>query len=86
VAGMSDLIKEPEHYKHGSMETIEEMELIFGIQETMIFCKLNAWKYRARALYKGTPEQDMQKANQYLLMYDELSRKSGVRMDGEQDE
>ena len=67
-----DPVTKPEHYCHGSMETLDEMVAIFGVQETMCFCKLNAWKYRARALYKGNPEQDMEKADFYLQKYVQL--------------
>jgi hypothetical protein len=67
-----DLVNHPSHYTQGGMETIEEMELIFGVEAVMDYCLLNAWKYRARAPYKGNPEQDMDKANWYLNKYKEL--------------
>ena len=40
----------------------------------MQFCRMNAWKYRARAPYKGKMEQDMDKANRYLEMAYEMSQ------------
>lgn len=66
-------VNHPAHYnpREGSMETIDEMVLIFGIYETMAFCKLNAWKYRARSLYKNG-EEDMKKSDWYLQKYKEL--------------
>lgn len=67
-----DLVNHPSHYTQGGMETIEEMELIFGAKAVIDYCLLNAWKYRARAPYKGNPEQDMDKANWYLNKYKEL--------------
>ena len=70
-------VNHPSHYNNGGMETIDEMLLLFGRQETMAFCKLNAWKYRARALYKNG-EEDMQKADWYLQKYKELEEKSNV--------
>lgn len=65
-------VDHPSHYNQSTMETIVEMELIFGIDAVMDFCKLNAWKYRARAAYKGNPEEDMAKADWYLAKYKEL--------------
>lgn len=69
---LNEMVDHPSHYNQGGMETIEEMELIFGVEVVMDFCLLNAWKYRARAAYKGKPEEDMDKANWYLNKYKEL--------------
>ena len=69
---LEDMINKPPHYKReGAMETIDEMILIFGVEETMSFCKLNAWKYRSRALLKNGME-DLQKSDWYLRKYKEL--------------
>ena len=68
-------VDHPTHYNQGGMETIDEMVLLFGIYETKIFCKLNAWKYRARAMYKNG-EEDMRKSSWYLQKYKELDEKS----------
>ena len=71
---MSDNVNSPSHYnRDGAMETIDEMLLIFGKFEVMSFCKLNAWKYRARAMYKNQNE-DMKKSDWYLRKYKELQR------------
>lgn len=67
-----DVVNEPNHYKHGSFETIDEMIIVFGVENTIMFCRMNAWKYRARAPYKGKFEEDMKKANRYLEMAREL--------------
>ena len=67
-----DVVNEPSHYKHGTFEVIDEMVIMFGIEDTITFCRLNAWKYRARAPFKGNMEQDMAKANRYLEMAAEL--------------
>ena len=67
-----DVVNEPSHYKHGTFEVIDEMVIMFGIEDTITFCRLNAWKYRARAPYKGNMEQDLAKANRYLEMAAEL--------------
>lgn len=67
-----DVVNEPSHYKHGSFEVIDEMVIVFGIENTIQFCRMNAWKYRARAPFKGNMEQDMAKANRYLEMAADL--------------
>ncbi len=69
-----DAVKKPEHYRHGVFEVIDEMIIVFGVEATLTFCKLNAWKYRARAPFKGTFEQDMDKANRYLEMAYDISQ------------
>lgn len=61
-----DVVKEPEHYKHGRFQTIDEMIIVFGPQRTYDYCIMAAWKYRARANYKENFEQDMRKADEYL--------------------
>lgn len=70
-----DNVNHPQHYEHGGMECIDEMLLIFGKDATMDFCALNAWKYRKRAMYKGTPEEDMKKSDAYLRCYKSLKEK-----------
>lgn len=71
-----DIVNKPPHYMYGNLETIEEMELVFGPRETAVFCKITAWKYRARALYKGTPMTDMEKSYWYLNKFKELKEKA----------
>lgn len=71
---MEDVVREPQHYQHGIFEVIDEMIIVFGVEATMQFCRMNAWKYRARAPYKGKMEQDMDKANRYLEMAYEMSQ------------
>lgn len=67
-----DAVNHPNHYnRDGAMECIEEMVLLFGIEETKSFCKLNAWKYRYRAADKGG-EEDMKKSDRYVQIYKEL--------------
>lgn len=64
----SDVVREPQHYQHGIFEVIDEMIIVFGVEATMQFCIMNAWKYRKRAPFKGNPEQDLEKADCYLEM------------------
>lgn len=68
-----DVVREPEHYKQGSFEVIDEMLIVFGPQKTFDFCIMNAWKYRARAPFKEKMEQDMDKANRYLEMAKQIA-------------
>lgn len=68
-----EMVNHPEHYtREGAMECIDEMLLLFGLEETKAFCKLNAWKYRYRAMGKNG-EQDLKKSDWYLNKYKELS-------------
>lgn len=68
-----DVVKQPPHYKNGSFEVIDEMLIVFGPEKTFTFCVMNAWKYRARAPFKGNMEQDMDKANRYLEMAKQIA-------------
>ena len=72
VKPAKDAVNHPAHYnREGAMECIEEMVLLFGIEEAKIFCKLNVFKYRTRAILKNGME-DMQKSDAYMRMYKEL--------------
>lgn len=67
-----DMVNHPPHYERdGAMECIDEMVLVFGVDATMTFCKLNAWKYRYRAMDKNGIE-DIKKSDWYLRKYKEL--------------
>lgn len=69
-----DMVNHPSHYEHG-IECIDEMILLFGVVETMSFCKLNSHKYRKRALDKGGRE-DLDKSDWYMKEYAYLDSKS----------
>lgn len=75
-----DVVNEPPHYKQGNMETIDEMVLIFGKETVAHFCLCNAWKYRARALYKNK-EEDMLKSHWYINKYKELTDGTETKTD-----
>lgn len=65
----------PKHYKReGGMESIEEMEVVFGTVAVMNFCLLNVWKYRYRAADKNGQE-DLAKSDWYMNKYKELRTK-----------
>lgn len=73
-----DMVNHPSHYEHG-IECIDEMILLYGVMETMSFCKLNSHKYRKRALDKGGRE-DMDKSDWYMKEYAYLDSKSDLEI------
>lgn len=62
----NDAIKHPEHYTNRTHECWDEMAAVFGKEAVITFCKLNVWKYRYRAGSKGSREEDLAKADQYM--------------------
>lgn len=73
-----DAVNHPSHYEHG-IECIDEMILLYGVVETMSFCKLNSHKYRKRAFDKGGKE-DMDKSDWYMKEYAYLDSKSDIEI------
>lgn len=73
--GHESIVDDPNHYRAGTFEVIDEMVLAFGIDATINFCVLNAWKYRARAPYKGKLVQDLEKADRYMQYAHDLMLK-----------
>lgn len=69
---IKEAVNHPSHYnREGSIECIDEMVALFGVEETMSFCKLNAWKYRYRAADKNGAE-DLKKSDWYIKRYMDL--------------
>ena len=66
-------VNHPQHYSTYDVETIDMMIRIWGVQETISFCKLNAFKYRMRAGHKDNAQQDINKALWYENKMKELS-------------
>ena len=67
-----DNVNHPSHYNQdGGLECIEEMLLVFGVEEVKTFCKLNTWKYRHRASGKDG-EKDLAKAHNYMHCFKSL--------------
>ena len=65
----------PKHYRRdGGIESIDEMEMVFGTEAVMHFCLLNVWKYRYRAADKNG-EEDLRKSDWYMKKYCELKNK-----------
>ena len=66
----------PKHYRRdGGIESIDEMEMVFGTEAVMHFCLLNVWKYRYRAADKNG-EEDLRKSDWYMKKYCELKNKN----------
>lgn len=63
----NDDVNSPKHYLQNKFETIDEMMIVFGPEVVYHFCICNAWKYKNRAPYKGNFEEDMKKADWYLM-------------------
>ena len=70
-------VNHPSHYNNYDKEVIDMMEAIWGPEETAIFCKLNAFKYRLRMGTKpdNNIQQDLEKEKWYLNKYHELLKK-----------
>lgn len=63
--GSSDNVNHPNHYaKSCSMECIDTMEITFGIEAVIHYCKCNAFKYLWRYKNKNGLE-DLEKALWY---------------------
>ena len=72
-----EMVNHPKHYNEYDIEVIEMMERIWGLEATILFCQMNAFKYRQRmGLKPGQPiEQDLDKEKWYLKKAKELKSK-----------
>lgn len=59
-------VNHPAHYNDYSIEVIEMMARIWGVEETRMFCEMNAFKYRMRLGHKDDINQDIKKERWYL--------------------
>ena len=57
----SNIIKQPLHYNSNGEETMVKMVREFGIEATINFFELSAFKYGDRAKFKHNETQDLQK-------------------------
>lgn len=66
-----NFVNNPDHYMHYDMSTYDMMIKIWGKYETMIWCKLTAWKYRQRMGTKPgeSVQRDLDKEKWYLEKY-----------------
>lgn len=77
---MEKTVNHPDHYKTHTLECIDELEVVFGIDDVIAFCKCNAWKYRYRAGSKDDITQDLAKSDWYINKAKELEeKKNGTR-------
>ena len=71
----------PDHYKNQtSLECIEAMEIVFGSDAVIDFCRCNAWKYIWRWKNKNGQE-DLRKADWYLTRAHDMTCGDDKRAD-----
>lgn len=68
----------PSHYKNYSVEVIEMIVCIYGVQAAIQYCEINAFKYRMRMGTKpgNSIEQDLKKERWYLDKANQLRNKT----------
>ena len=71
-----EMVNSPMHYNSYSMEVIDMMIKIWGIDKTITFCEMNAFKYRMRMGTKpgNSTDQDLDKEFWYLKKANELKQ------------
>lgn len=72
VKDTTDKQLNPDHYKVGKLQAIEQMMIVFGPSKVANFCEVNAFKYHARAGLKGDASLDHKKADWYLRLANAL--------------
>lgn len=75
MENIDEKVDHPSHYNKGGMEVIDQMIILFGLDKTIAFCELNAYKYRMRAGYKDDAAQDISKALWYENKAKELIKR-----------
>ena len=72
-----EFVNHPKHYNEWSMEVIDMMEKIYGIENTIMWCEMTAYKYAMRMGFKPTDDiqQEIDKRNWYLNKAKELKQK-----------
>lgn len=70
-------VNHPSHYNTFSKEVIDMMIDIWGLEKTIVFCEMNAFKYKMRLGEKPNQsiEQDIKKSKWYLNKAKELQQK-----------
>lgn len=69
-----EAVNHPSHYNSYPIEVIDMMLSIWGKENTINFCLMNAFKYRMRLGLKDSIEQDLAKEQWYLNKANELSK------------
>lgn len=62
----NDMVNQPSHYQVNEKECIVEMLILFGTEDFIKYCTINAWKYRYRVGNKDDADQDLKKADRYI--------------------
>lgn len=68
-------VNHPSHYNQYPVETIDNMELVFGLEATRQWCLMTAYKYRMRMGLKGDLQEDFDKEQWYLRRADEILKR-----------
>jgi hypothetical protein len=73
-----EMVNSPSHYNSYSIEVIDMMVKIWGVEKTITFCEMNAFKYRMRMGTKpgNSTDQDLEKEFWYLKKANELKQTS----------
>lgn len=67
-----EMVNHPKHYNScGDYETIRKIELLFGKEHTLIWAKIQAFRYRDRLGFKDIVEQDTAKMDWYFRYVEE---------------
>ncbi len=75
--------KDATHYQRAAMQPIEIMQRFLTREEFIGFLKGNIIKYKARAAFKGSRKEDMQKTKQYAYWL--AMAEAGVSIDAKRD-
>lgn len=75
----ADVINHPPHYTYGERECIDEMEILFGREAVIAYCRCAAYKYKYRAGHKDDAAQDYAKADWYIDKAAELLAKPNLK-------
>ena len=68
----NDAVNHPQHYNSASVECIDLMIELFGVEAVKSFCLCNSFKYLYRSMNKNGLE-DIKKSKWYQDKYLELS-------------
>ena len=67
VNSMTDYVNQPPHYLDGTIECIDAIVAVFGLEDTQKYAEIAAFKYLWRMNKKNkTPDEDKHKAIWYL--------------------
>lgn len=66
-------VNHPSHYNNYPIEVIDMMIKIWGKENTINFCIMNAFKYRMRLGLKNNTTEDLKKEQWYLDKAKELN-------------